>query len=213
MFGINNINRNFKNPPKIPYIDLTFFKLKREQLYTNIQYENKSEEIKNTVSEIKVYFEEEIKPVLELFKLSINQLLLEAVYKRYEQFIAPDLPLQKVYSVLINFVNILEEINSTSVLGTLDFMHTMKNSMKTDFACNIFKLAKNDPDSVLHDIYGFKNIINFNSTKTLHDVLTMQKASINIKNQTSMIRGGRKISSEKERLLKELSLLKKKLLN
>jgi len=213
MFGVININRDFNNPPKMPYIDLTFFKLKREQLYTNIQYENKSEEIKNTVSEIKVYFEEEIKPVLELFKLSINQLLLEAVYKRYEQFIAPDLPLQKVYSVLINFVNILEEINSTSVLGTLDFMHTMKNSMKTDFACNIFKLAKNDPDSVLHDIYGFKNIINFNSTKTLHDVLTMQKASINIKNQTSMIRGGRKISSEKERLLKELSLLKKKLLN
>jgi len=213
IFGILNINRDFNNPPKMPYFDLTFFKLKREQLFTNMQYENKSEEITNAVSEIKTYFEGEIKPVLEVFKLSINQLLMDAVYQRYEQFAASDLPLQKVYPVLINLINILEEINSTSVLGTLDFLHTMKNSMKTDISCNIFKLAKNDPDTVLHDIYGYKNIINFNSTKTLHDVLTMQKATIKHKNTSSLIRGGSKISKEKERLLKEFYMLKKLISN
>jgi hypothetical protein len=211
IFGVLNINRNYNNPPKIPYIDLTFLKLKRDELYTSKQYENKSDQIKNIVSEIKNHFESDIKPVLEIFKLSINQLLLDGLNKRYEQIITDNLPLNQVYPVLINLINIIEEINSTSVLGTLDFMHAMKNSLKTDMACNIFKLAKTDPDRVLHDIYDYKNIINFNSTKTLHDVLINQKARINQENTMAVTRGGGKGMSEKEKLLKEYKMLKKML--
>ena len=212
IFGVLNINRNYNNPPKMPYFDLTFLKLKRDELYTNRQYENKSDQIKNITYEIKIHFESDIKPVLEIFKLSINQLLLEGLNKRYEQIITDNLPLNQVYPVLINLINIIEEINSTSVLGTLDFMHDMKNSMKTDMACNIFKLAKTDPDGVLHDIYDYKNIINFNSTQTLHDVLTNQKARINQENTMAVTRGGGgKGMSEKERLLKEYKMLKKML--
>ena len=214
VIGVININRDYNNPPTMPYIDLTFLKLKREQLYTNNKYENKSEEIKNAIYEIKNYYDVEILPVLKRFELSINQLLLDAIYKRYEQLIQFELPLNQVYQILINFINILEEINSTSVLGTLDFMHSMKNSLKTDISCNIFKIQTTDPESVLHDIYRYKNIINFNSTKTLHDVLTSQKAVINYKNASSTIRGGnigKRISKEKYELLKEYNRLKKML--
>jgi hypothetical protein len=211
IFGVLNINRNYNNPPKMPYIDLTLLKLKRDELYTNRQYENKSEKIKSILEEIKNNYVNEIKPVLEIFKLSINQLLLDSVYKRYDQISADNLPLNQIYPVLINLINIIEEINSTSVLGTLDFMHSMKNSMKTDMACNVFKLAKTDPDGVLHDIYGYKNIINFNSTQTLHDVLTNQKARINQENTMAITRGGGRNISEKEKLLKEYKMLKKML--
>ena len=209
IFGVLNINRDYNNPPKMPYIDLTELKLKRELLYTNNQYENITNDITNTLEEVKTYYESNIKPVLEVFKSSINPILLEAVYNRYEQLTNADLPSNKVYSVLINFINILEEINSTSVLGTLDFMHSMKNSLQTDIACNIFRLAKTDPDSVLHDVYDYRNIINFNSTQTLHDVLTNQRASITYNNTAAVIRGGKRISKEKYNLLLEFNRLKK----
>ena len=52
VFGVININRNYNNPPKMPYIDLTFFKLKRDQLYTNSMYENNSDEIKKSIIKV-----------------------------------------------------------------------------------------------------------------------------------------------------------------
>jgi hypothetical protein len=42
--------------------------------------------------------------------------------------------------------------------------------------------VKNDVSEYADKVAGLGGIINFNSTKTLNDVLTMKKASINYKN-------------------------------
>ena len=154
MFGIINISKNVNNPPKTEYIDLIELQLLREKLYTNQMFENNESIIKDSVNKIVSNLE------------SIN--IKEIIDKKNELTKADT---NKVFDLLVEIIQIIEKNNLTTLIGTLDSLNYIKNSLQTDISCNIKGLEKTN-------LYNYQNIV---TSKTLQDTFEHQKGGSNYK--------------------------------
>jgi hypothetical protein len=150
--GIINISKNVNNPPKTEYIDLTDLKLVRETLYTNHMLENNLLMIKESV--------QKIVSILEPVKID------EIINKKNDLMKADN---NKVYDLLVEIIQILENNNLSTLLGTLDSLNSIKNSLQTDISCNIKGLEKTN-------LNNYTNIV---TNKTLQETLEHQKGGSN----------------------------------
>jgi len=113
---------------------------------------------------IKSFKDNSIK-ILTNFKDAIGEPLIKLVETTHQSFSnEPDI--NEKYNKLVYFIDVFEEINSTSILGTIDFLQTMKNTFHTDNTCSIVEDIDNDK---ILNLREYKNIII--PTKTLADDL------------------------------------------
>jgi hypothetical protein len=159
IFGILNISTDVNDPPTMPYIDLTLLKRIRDELNTNDQFNDDHNIITTKIAEIK---EENVKIFsnIEKFNNSISETLMTQLKDARTKLEETTVDLRQKYELLNNLIQILEEINSTSLLGTLDFLHSMKNSLQTDLSCNINILEKVKYESAKVYLHNYVNIRN-----------------------------------------------------
>ena len=161
IFGVINITKKTDNPPNIPYIDLTLLKSFRDELSTIYNYNKKiNEEIKKPYEKIIRFWESYVKPILNKFEGSIGIPFKEEIATRYKIFTeSKDLTSKQSqgFNELLALIEILEKLNSTSTLGTMDFLNYIKNSLHTDVTCNLLALEEDKQD--LTNIRSLKNII------------------------------------------------------
>jgi hypothetical protein len=161
VYGIINISTNVNNPPKTEYIDLTSLKLIRETLYTNKRFNNDNNIIAENVKKIISILN--LKEIKEINGIEDKKNELE----KAELF--------NKYNLLVEIIQILEEHNSTTLLGTLDYLNYMKNSLQTDISCNIKDLEKIKRKSAVEKI----NLSNFKNVVNGIDILENQKGGSN----------------------------------
>jgi hypothetical protein len=198
IFGLLNISRDTNDPPKMPYIDLTILKNIRDKLNTNFKFENNESLITSKIEEIKL---EKVKilSIMQNYRLSISVTLLNKIEEHSKEIDIGNI--SNIHIKLNNFIQTLEEINSTTLLGTLDFLNYMKNSLQADNTCDISKLPKNKfTDAINGDLLEYKNII---TSKSLKGDIDQQEKQLKLSKT-----GG---SLYKQSLIKEYKQLLKKL--
>jgi len=149
IFTVLNINRNANDPPKIPYIDINYVKRLMYQYYTYIFYN--PEETKKKLGVFKTIFNELIKKnklveLLDNYKVKIGQTNYEYVIKGIENINSSNM-----YTFFKNLNELIEKIdiiNSLSVIGTLNFLNSIKNLFTTNLTCTLI-----DNNSQLNDIH------------------------------------------------------------
>jgi len=170
IFGVLNISRDVNDPPIMPYIDLTLLKQIRDKLNTNDQFDNNPDIIKDNIVHIKEE-NNKIFKILQNYEKSISSILIRQLTDKNEEIQKADN--KNIYELLNEFIQILEEINSVSLLGTLDFLHSMKNSLQTDITCNIKNLDRPKREiAIKSHLMNYQNIItdeNLNSVIIRHD--------------------------------------------
>ena len=201
VFGVLNLNRNANNPPKIPYIDITDLKTLQKEYETYKSYNVEiNDSIKNKFrQQIKTLFvgkgNEDIEITTSL-KPSYNSILFllnkfkdnlgqasDIPLQKYKEFIKPEADFE-LY--LKEFIESLYNINSLSVIGTIDFLNSVKNVFTTDIPCNLLK-DLNDPLDVADnedDVTSYRNIV---TQKTFSDDLTLQKKNLRDIEKTSKV--------------------------
>jgi hypothetical protein len=206
IFGLLNISRDTNDPPKMPYIDLTILKNIRDKLNINQKFEKNDSVITEKIVEIKAEKIVEIKAeknkiraIMQNYILSISVTLIKKIEEHSTEIDNGNI--SDIHIKLNNFIQTLEEINSTTLLGTLDFLNYMKNSLQADNTCDInklendkFNLAKNG------DLLDYKNII---TNEQLKDIIDQHERQLKVS------KGGG--SSYKQSLIKEYKQLLKKL--
>jgi hypothetical protein len=189
IFGVLNISRDVNDPPIMPYINLTNLKQIRDILHTNHNYDNNPKIIEEMIKKIRLYIKDII-GILNNYKNSISHILYNPdenkgeLIKKIDELIN-ETNLSKIYKLLIDFIEILEEINSVSLLGTIDFLHSMKNSLETDISCNILNLDDTKKEiAIKEDLYNYTNII---TNQSFEDIKTKINIGENIKSENTLI--------------------------
>jgi hypothetical protein len=173
----------------MPYINLTNLKQIRDILHTNHNYDNNPKIIEEMIKKIRLYIKDII-GILNNYKNSISHILYNPdenkgeLIKKIDELIN-ETNLSKIYKLLIDFIEILEEINSVSLLGTIDFLHSMKNSLETDISCNILNLDDTKKEiAIKEDLYNYTNII---TNQSFEDIKTKINIGENIKSENTLI--------------------------
>ena len=202
IFGIINITQGKNDPPKMPYINLNKLKILREKIINDIKFKEtymyrklsiEEKRIKNLeytkiLDEITSFKDDSI-IILKNFKDAIGEPLINLVERTHLSF-TNETDINEKYNKLVNFIDVFEEINSTSILGTIDFLQSMKNTFHTDNSCSIVEDINN---AKILNLRQYINIII--PTKTLADDL-----------HHNVLSGG---SLKKQQLIKEYKRLMK----
>jgi len=163
IFGVINISRNVNDPPSMPYFNLTNLKQIRDILHTNWNYNYlptiRTKEDTNINVEI-----EKITTILKIYENSISKTLYNLTDHTGVLFdiissITTVTGINQKYIQFIKLINILEEINSVSLLGTLDFLNSVKNSLQTDISCDIINLDTKKKGIAIKDLTDYKNLM------------------------------------------------------
>jgi predicted RNA binding protein with dsRBD fold (UPF0201 family) len=212
IFGLINISQVPANdPPKMPYINLTDLKVLREKYIIDIKYKE-SVAYKKLSAEEKLLKDADTCKITDAIEAFYNQTIITLrkfenvlgnsiillTTKRFNSFKVEKDDIQFKYNKLVDFIDVLEEVNSTSILGTVDFLHAMKNTLNTDNTCKIFEDIDN---TKMQSLTSYENII---TKKTLSDDLKHPAIG------GSKIIGG---SLKKQQLIKEYKKLIKEYLH
>jgi hypothetical protein len=201
IFGLLNISRDTNDPPKMPYTDLTILKNIRDKLNTNFKFENNESLITSKIGEIKLE-KDKILSIMQNYRLSISVTLFKKIEEHSAEIESGNI--SNIHIKLNDFIQTLEEINSTTLLGTLDFLNYMKNSLQADNTCDISKLEDSKFNQAINgDLLNYTNIITGESLKGVIEQHKSQLKQLNI----SKSGGG----SYKQLLIKEYKQLLKKL--
>jgi hypothetical protein len=167
IFGVLNISRNVNDPPKMPYIDLTYLKQIRDILHTNYNYDFYPLIVTKEMDKVK----EEIQKIIATvnrYKGSISNTLFNPDSKDPNNMgllldltnkLEAETNIISKYDLFVELINILEEINSVSLLGTLDFLNSVKNSLQSDISCNIINLDATKKDMAITDLKDYTNLM------------------------------------------------------
>ena len=158
IFGVINISRNQNDPPKMPYIDLTEIKEIRDKFMTYNYYDSKNH-LQELINRVKEVWSDEIEPILKKYENNLDNSLknsLRLVYTNFStyKFVITE-PSTKPYELLLKLIDKLEELNSLSIVGTIDFLHSMKNALLTDNTC---KVTNNKDISTYYNIITNDNL-------------------------------------------------------
>lgn len=158
IFGVINISRNQNDPPKMPYIDLTEIKEIRDKFMTYNYYDLK-DHLPELINRVKTIWINEIDPILKKYENNLDNSLknsLQLVFNEFNiyEYVATE-PSTKPYELLLKLIDKLEELNSLSIVGTIDFLHSMKNALLTDNTC---KITNNQDISTYYNIITNDNL-------------------------------------------------------
>ena len=208
VFGVINISTNVNDPPKMPYINLNNIKIIREKfimyikLKESITYKKleqvdkkkKDDEYQKLLTEINT-FKASTLVILNKFEKALGSSIIKSFEEKYRNFTSENSDLKEKYNLFMILIDNLEEINSTSILGTIDFLEEMKNTLHTDNTCSIKAIGDQQASQ---NLQLYKNIV---TNKTLAQDIAEQT----IISAT----GGSRISYEKQQLIKEYKKLMK----
>jgi hypothetical protein len=195
LFGVINISVHGDpmpkdDPPRVPYIDLLKIKLARDEYLTYQYYSNQ-----NQYYEFKDLNRNKFADVIsnEFYGKPFNLLkddelndpcygsILHTVYFFKDTIEGLIGPLKISFKNIkfdhdflkncLEFITQVENINSLSIPGTIDFMNELKNIFSTDMNCNLMKDDARTINLLEEDVSLYNNIV----TKTsLGDVITNQ---------------------------------------
>ena len=180
IFAVLNLNKNANDPVSLPYIDLNGLKEIRNDYITYKFYnqENNREIRKNQIEAIKNIFTEgkkSISSLLTSFRGSIGEVLYQKpndiynkIIDKYDTEINP-----YFFKNLLELIDTIDILNSLTVIGTMNFLNTVKNIYSTDNTCNLINNDSGKPEAGSEPIENYKNVIN--DKETLSTVMTAQR--------------------------------------
>ena len=165
VFCVFNISRQANNPPPTPYIDIN--RMKQLFFYETI-YENgkRAEFIKlfyELIEKIKGEFFDKVGGLLEIKKDEKDPL---TVYDAMDKLINAIKSVNNYYqlevsenSIILDFINLIDNSNAVSAIGTLEFLDQMSkfNTVNTVCSSKTPYLTKNINEIIFN--YGMKDIL------------------------------------------------------
>jgi len=174
VFAVLNINKDANDPSRIPYIDITKLKQIRDEYITYKFYYQDSDPIDGFKQSINTIFgtneSEGMWKILKEFENKIGPLSLEPI--RLNNLIKTS-NITNFFDNLKNLIESFDIINSLSVIGTMEFLNSIKNIYSTDIACNLIKDSPQD-NRIPESFDLIKNYRNVMTKETLIGTISQQ---------------------------------------
>jgi hypothetical protein len=145
IFGLLNIDAKYNDYVKIPYFSTNNLKMLRDQFITYLYYSKPDLNIE-FIREIKNIYDDDANNDYEFkrktlkFYLKTYELQLRDDYKNiqdaYDNLVNPD-QLSNLLSNLQELINKIDQVNSVTVLGTMDYINRLKDNLYTDISCTM----------------------------------------------------------------------------
>jgi len=174
VFAVLNINKDANDPSRIPYVDITKLKQIRDEYITYKFYYQDSDPIEGFKQSINSLFgnndSEGMWKILVEFKNKIGPLSLEPI--RIKKLIETS-NVTNFFDNLKNLIESIDMINSLSVIGTMDFLNSLKNIYSTDIACSLIKddTSQNKIPDSFDTVKSYKNVM---TGESLTSTITQQ---------------------------------------